>query len=156
VLAHELGHERAGDLWRALGLSALTTLVALWFASVALNDLPSALVHSGVGSFSALPALALSVGVASVPLGVLARAYSRRRERVADTFGVRIGGDGEGFARALERLCDTNLAELEPPAAYVALRMTHPAPAERIAAARAFDEGRTGKEAAAQRRTTRA
>ena len=82
----------------------------------------------------------------SVPLEVLTRAYSRRRERAADRFAVRVGGDGEAFARALERLCRTNLAELEPPRLYAALRMSHPPPAARIAAAR-------GKETAAGRRT---
>jgi STE24 endopeptidase len=137
VLAHELGHARALDLWRGLALGAASALVAFAFANWLLGVLPSSLVHSGPGSLSALPALALALGIAFVPLGILAAAYSRRRERAADAFSVRTARDGEALARALERMCAQNLSELRPPPLYVALRMSHPAPFERIATARA-------------------
>ena len=63
--------------------------------------------------------------------------YSRRRERAADAFGIALVGEGEPFARALERLCATNLAELRPPRLQHWLGASHPAPYERIARARA-------------------
>ena len=63
--------------------------------------------------------------------------YSRRRERAADAFGVALLGEGEPFARALERLCATNLAELRPPRLeHVARRQPPGSPYERIARAR--------------------
>ncbi len=136
VLAHELGHARALDLWRGLALGAASALVAFAFANWLLGVLPSSLVHAGPGSLSALPALALALGIAFVPLGILAAAHSRRRERAADAFSLRTARDGEALARALERICAQNLSELRPPPLYVALRMSHPAPFERIATAR--------------------
>jgi STE24 endopeptidase len=136
VLAHELGHARALDLWRGLALGAVSALVAFAFANWLLGVLPSSLVHAGPGSLSALPALALALGIAFVPLGILAAAHSRRRERAADAFSLRTARDGEALARALERMCAQNLSELRPPPLYVALRMSHPAPFERIATAR--------------------
>ena len=136
VLAHELGHARAFDLWRGLALGAASALVAFAFANWLLGMLPASLVHAGPGSLSALPALALALGIAFVPLGILGAAYSRRRERAADAFSVRTARDGEALARALERMCAQNLSELRPPPLYVALRMSHPAPFERIATAR--------------------
>jgi STE24 endopeptidase len=136
VLAHELGHARALDLWRGLALGAASALVAFAFANWLLGVLPSSLVHAGPGSLSALPALALALGIAFVPLGILAAAHSRRRERAADAFSLRTARDGEALARALERMCAQNLSELRPPPLYVALRMSHPAPLERIATAR--------------------
>jgi STE24 endopeptidase len=136
VLAHELGHARALDLWRGLALGAASALVAFAFANWLLGVLPSSLVHAGPGSLSALPALALALGIAFVPLGILAAAHSRRRERAADAFSLRTARDGEALARALERMCAQNLSELRPPPLYVALRMSHPAPFERIATAR--------------------
>ena len=63
-------------------------------------------------------------------------AYSRRRERAADAYGVDLIGDGEPFARALEHLCATNLAELRPPRLEQWLGASHPPPYERIARAR--------------------
>jgi STE24 endopeptidase len=151
VLAHELGHARAFDLWRGLALGAASALAAFGFAEWLLGVMPTALVHDGPGSLSALPALALALGVAYVPLGILAAAHSRRRERAADAFSVRTARDGEALARALERMCAQNLSELEPPPLYVALRMSHPAPFERIAAARS-----RGKESAARSRMAHA
>jgi STE24 endopeptidase len=136
VLAHELGHARALDLWRGLALGAVSALVAFAFANWLLGVLPSSLVHAGPGSLSALPALALALGIAFVPLGILAAAHSRRRERAADAFSLRTARDGEALARALERMCAQNLSELRPPPLYVALRMSHPAPFDRIATAR--------------------
>jgi Zn-dependent protease with chaperone function len=70
--------------------------------------------------------------VARIALG----AYSRRRESAADAYGVALIGDGEPFARALESLCATNLAELRPPRLQQWLGASHPPPWERIARAR--------------------
>jgi Zn-dependent protease with chaperone function len=64
-------------------------------------------------------------------------AYSRRRERAADAYAARLAGEGETFARAMERLVARNLSELEPPRLYHLLTSSHPTPAERIAVARA-------------------
>lgn len=136
VLAHELGHHRARDLWRLLALDAVATAVALGAAAWLLDRLPEALRHGGPGSLAALPALVLCIGLVSAPLGVVGRAYSRRRERAADSFGVRLVGSGEAFAAALERMVAQNLSELRPPRPYELLWMSHPAPAARIEAAR--------------------
>jgi Zn-dependent protease with chaperone function len=77
-------------------------------------------------------------------VGLVTAWHSRRRERAADAYAARLA-DPDAFARALERLVATNLAELEPPRSE-RLLASHPPPAERIARAR--------QEAAASRRTT--
>jgi STE24 endopeptidase len=83
-----------------------------------------------------IPALFLCVAVTQFATTVAQGAYSRRRERAADAYGVALIGDGEPFARALEHLCATNLAELRPPRYEQWLGSTHPPPYERIARAR--------------------
>ncbi len=143
VLGHEFGHHRSLDLWRFVALGSVTTLVSFAIAAGLLSVAPDALAHGGAGSIAALPAFALCLGIAELPFGLITSAYSRRRERAADAFGVDLVGSGEAFARALERMCAQNLAELAPPSLYVTLRMSHPAPAERIAAARGADVGMT-------------
>jgi STE24 endopeptidase len=136
VLAHELGHHAHGDLWRMTAVSAIATVVTLAATAVALVQLPDWLTHRSDGALAQLPALFLCVGVAGVATSAAQGAYSRRRERAADAYGVALIGDGEPFARALEHLCATNLAELRPPRYEQWLGASHPPPYERIARAR--------------------
>lgn len=136
VLAHELGHHASGDLWRMAGASAIATGICLAVVAAALLRLPEALAHHDDGAFAQLPALFLCAGVVQFAAGIALGWYSRRRERAADAYGVALVGEGEPFARALERLCATNLAELRPPRLEQWLGAGHPAPYERIAHAR--------------------
>ena len=136
VLAHELGHHRSLDLWRFALAGAVATLASLGAAAWLVDRLPDALAHGGPRTLAGVPALVLCVALTSLPGSLLLAAYSRRRERAADAFGIGVTGDGDAFARALERLCDTNLAELQPPR-LVQVRASHPPPGERIEHARA-------------------
>ena len=63
-----------------------------------------------------LPALFICTALTQVVMGSIVGAYSRRRERAADDYGVDLIGDGEPFARALENLCATNLVRAAAPA----------------------------------------
>ena len=136
VLAHELGHHASGDLWRMSAASAVGTAIALAAVAAALTRLPNALGHRSAGAFAMLPALFVCAALAQIVAGVALGAYSRRRERAADAYGVELIGDGEPFARAMENLCATNLAELRPPRLEQWLGASHPPPYERIARAR--------------------
>jgi STE24 endopeptidase len=136
VLAHELGHHASGDLWRMSAASAVGTAIALAAVAAALTRLPDALAHRSAGAFAMLPALFVCAALAQIVAGVALGAYSRRRERAADAYGVELIGDGEPFARAMENLCATNLAELRPPRLEQWLGASHPPPYERIARAR--------------------
>jgi Zn-dependent protease with chaperone function len=138
VLAHELGHHRHRDVWRLLGVSAASTAagIAGAWAGVAW------LAPDGAGRVTALPAAALGFSLASALVSPLVAAYARRRERAADAYAVALTGEGETFARAMERLVARNLAELDPPRWHHLLTASHPAPCERIAAARSSTSGR--------------
>jgi STE24 endopeptidase len=137
VLGHELGHHRSRDLWRFAVLGALSTFATFGAGAWLVDRLPHALAHGGPRTLAGVPALALCLGLVGWPLSLVSAWYSRRRERAADAFGFEVAGDPDAFARALEGLCRTNLAEYWPPR-LVRLRASHPAPGERIARARAF------------------
>jgi Peptidase family M48/CAAX prenyl protease N-terminal, five membrane helices len=134
VLAHELGHHAHADLWRGLALGGVLDLVAWLAAAAVLARLPSALAHGGAGDPAALPALALAYGAVSAIIGLASSWHSRRMERAADAYAGRLA-DPAAFARALERLTASNLAELEPPW-LERVRGSHPPTGERIAAAK--------------------
>ena len=133
VLAHELGHHVHHDVWRLLALSAATLAVSVAGMWAAIE----AFAPHGAGHLSTLPAAVLGFSLASAAVSPLGAAYSRRRERAADAYAAALAGEGETFARALERLVARNLSELEPPRLYHLLTGSHPTPAERIAVARA-------------------
>jgi Zn-dependent protease with chaperone function len=143
VLAHELGHHAHADLWRGGALGAALDLVAWLAAAAVLARLPAALAHGGAGDPAALPALALAYGAVSAVLGLASSWHSRQRERAADAYAARLA-DPEAFARALERLTASNLAELEPPW-LERVRGSHPPTGERIAAARKDKTAQTRK-----------
>jgi STE24 endopeptidase len=132
VLAHELGHHVHHDLWRLLAVSAATLGVGIAGAWAAV----AAFAPHGAGHLSTLPAAVLGFSLASAVVSPAAAAYSRRRERAADAYAAALAGEGETFARALERLVAGNLSELEPPRIYHLLTSSHPTPAERIRVAR--------------------
>src|SRR5436305_359836 len=105
-------------------------------AIVGVSAVLAALAPHGAGHVSTLPSVALGFTLASALVSPLVAAYSRRRERAADAYAADLAGEGETFARAMERLVARNLSELEPPRVYHLLTSSHPTPAERIAVAR--------------------
>jgi STE24 endopeptidase len=90
-----------------------------------------------VGDEAAYPLLAI-LGTA---LGFLAApaqsAVSRWMERRADRYAIELTRDPEAYARAMERLAATALADPDPPRPVVVMLYSHPPIAERIRAARA-------------------
>ncbi len=135
VLAHELGHHHHRDIWRLLAVSAFSTAAGVAGAWAAVG----ALAPDGAGHVTSLPSAALGFTLGSAVASPFVVAYARRRERAADAYAVALTGEGETFARALERLVARNLGELDPPRWNHMLTASHPTPRERIAAARASD-----------------
>lgn len=141
VLAHELGHRRAGHLVKGTVLAvagAAVFVLALW-ALLQWPGLLDALGADGPGDPRIVPfvlLLATVLQVAGAPLGA---SVSRGWEREADLVSLELTADAEGFERMMRKLAQANLADLDPPRlAYLTL-FSHPTPPERIEAARAFD-----------------
>ena len=138
VVAHELGHRRfrhvaAGTVLAMAGAAA--AVLILW-ALLSWPGLVSAAGASGAGDPRVVPLVLLVLLV----LGVLALPFetwvSRRWERTADRFALKLTGDGAAFERVFRRLARANLSDLDPPRLLYLLLFTHPTPPERIAAAR--------------------
>ena len=142
VVAHELGHQVHGDLWRMVGLSG-----ALGFASAyGLHRLLPGLVRrtssrtgvEAVGDEAALPLISLVLSGLGLVLGPLLAAYTRAMERRTDRFALQLTGDGPAYAATMERLATQSLADPDPPAPVVFLLYSHPPIAERIETARSY------------------
>jgi STE24 endopeptidase len=138
VLAHELAHQVHGDIGRGLLIQGALTLVTFWVADHALRAGAHALGLSGPADLAALPLFGLvliAVGAIALPLG---NGWSRRVERQADDFALRVTGNAPAFIGAMERLAALNLAEPAPHPLKEFFLYSHPSIPRRVARARAL------------------
>jgi STE24 endopeptidase len=129
VVAHELGHRRFGHV-------AWGTLLAMTGAAGSVLVLWALLADPGGPGIVPL-AIFLFTALELVSLPFLV-ALSRRFERAADRFSLDLTGDPEAYERLHVELARENLADLDPPRAFHLALHSHPTPAERIAAGRAW------------------
>jgi STE24 endopeptidase len=136
VLAHEFAHQVHHDLERGLLVQGAVTLGTFWVASRGLDAGAAWAGLGGPADLAGLPLLGLIVmalGLGALPL---ANGWSRRVERQADDFALRMAGNPHAFITAMERLADLNLAERAPHPVKEFFLYSHPSIARRIARAR--------------------
>jgi STE24 endopeptidase len=138
VLAHELGHQVHHDVWKGMAVQVLVATLGFLAASHILTTLAPRLGWAGPADAAGLPVLLLSVGLVALALLPGVTAASRAMERAADRFAFELTGNTAAFIAAMERLAAQNLAEERPSRPARWLFYTHPPVAERVAAARAW------------------
>ena len=147
VVAHELGHWRHADIWKGLGLSLVGLAVCFWGAARVLAWAGRGRLHlTGPADLAGLPLVALvfvALNLVSLPLQV---AISRSFERAADRTSLELTNDPAAFIRSEVQLARSDLADLAPPPALVALLYTHPPTVERIRMAEAFAAERQARQ----------
>ncbi len=103
VLAHELAHHAHADIWRGLAVHGVVTLATFWLADRVLAVGVARLGLAGPADLAGLPLLGLILLAAGLLAMPLTNGWSRRVERQADDFAVRLlgargrlrGGHGE-------------------------------------------------------------
>ena len=122
VVAHELAHRRYRHVaWlTALGMAGAAAFVCVLWLVLGLIE----------------PEDAAAVLLISTVLELLASPFnawiSRRWERAADRFSLRLTGDREAFRAAHTRLALANISDLEPPRILYLWLFSHPTPPERL------------------------
>ena len=141
VVAHELGHQVHGDIWRLIAMGGTMGFGGAWLLSrLAPQAIAATSEETGVmkiGDEAAYPVLAIlgtAIGFLAAPVQ---SAISRWMERRADRYAISLTRDPEAYAEAMERLAATALADPDPPRPVVVMLYSHPPIAERIRAARA-------------------
>jgi STE24 endopeptidase len=126
VIAHELGHRRAGHVLKGTLLrmvGAIVVVLTVW-AMVGrpdAADLPLVLL------------IASGFELVVLPLGA---SLSRRWERQADRFSLELTRDPDLFEQTHRGLALANLADLDPPRPAYFTLFSHPTAPERIALGR--------------------
>jgi STE24 endopeptidase len=140
IVAHELGHAKAGDvLWGtlvgALGVAVAVCLLAMLLRWQWLID------RAGVGgaadarNVALLLALVAVISFVSMPAQNL---LSRRIEARADVHSLNLTHEPHQFVAMERRLATTNLSDLDPSSLVFVLFSTHPTAPQRIALARSW------------------
>ena len=140
VLAHELAHHVHRDLWTAVAVESALLFLGAYAAHVVIGRAGPSFGIVSAGDVAGLPLLLLTAGGLSLVLSPVARALSRRHERRADAFALKMTRAPGAFISAMKRLGAQNLAEENPSALTRVLFHSHPPMEERIARARSMHD----------------
>ncbi|WP_258187069.1 M48 family metalloprotease [Candidatus Hakubella thermalkaliphila] len=136
VLAHEMGHQQLGHLWKMTLLQAATMTLALISLQVFFWG-PEAYWGAGnLGDLSNLPLVFLISTLVLFFLSPAKNAFSRFWERQADLFSLDLTGKPEAFVSFMEGVAKRNLADKNPHPLIEFLFYTHPSISRRISLAR--------------------
>lgn len=146
VVAHELGHQVHGDIWKLIGFGGLAGFGVSWLlAKLAPTAIAKTAAETGVDSIAdeaSFPTVALVMTGLGFALAPLQAALSRAIERRADAYALNLTADGDAYAATMARLASLSLADPDPPRPVVWFLYSHPPIAERIRTAREFSAGR--------------
>lgn len=138
VLAHELGHHVHADIPKGIALQSLLALGGFYAVHLVLRWGVQYFGYAGPTDVAAMPLLALVIGAFGAVVMPLTNAFSRYVEAQADRYALRMTAKPEAFARAMIKLADQNLSEMQPPRWVELLLYDHPAAARRVQRARDF------------------
>ena len=135
VVAHELGHQKHGDLYRGLLWLALVAPAGMYLTQ-RLAEVFGRRVGLGDPARrpgpAALPALALAVTLVSLGVGSASNVLSRQVEARADAFALDLTDDPAAQIGLTRSLAERNLSDPDPPELLHVLFGTHPTIVERI------------------------
>ena len=135
VLAHELGHHVHKDIPILIGFGTLITALGFFLISLAMNWAVNVFGLTGVSDPAGLPVLMVLLSLYQLVIMPIENAFSRWRERMADTYALQVTGKPKAFASAFTRLANQNLGEVDPEGWVVLLFYSHPPLNKRIAKA---------------------
>lgn len=138
ILAHELAHQVHHDIWRAIAVQAILSVVGFYFTDLVLRAGVAYFGFDGITDLAAMPLLALGLGAFGLLTMPLGNWYSRQREVAADQYALEMTRNPQAFISAFEKLADQNLAEIEPEAWVEWLLYDHPSIGKRLEMGHAF------------------
>lgn len=140
ILAHEMGHYSHRDILRFLGLGCVASFLSLFTASKVLRCILDWAGISKIDDIAGLPGLLLVFMFLGLILLPVQNAYSRRRERMADIFALKMTKKREAFITAMKKLADMNLSDVNPPRWIEILLYNHPSIQNRIRLAESWKD----------------
>ncbi len=144
VVAHELGHKVHRDMLKLMSLLGVLFVLALAGGYAALQTLGRWDGLGGPGDVATFPLLELVVTLLFLVLQVALNGYTRREERAADAFALRMTDNPAAFERVMVALTRQNKTLPLEPRWVEFLFSNHPSMAERVLMARRWAQKRQG------------
>ena len=135
ILAHELAHHVHRDIWTSVLFDAALTFAGFFLADLVLRATAPMFGLAGIADPAGMPILLLTAGAAGLLVRPFLNAVSRRHERRADSYALKMTENPSAFITAMKRLGQQNLAEESPSKLVQAFFYTHPPIKERLRAA---------------------
>ncbi len=137
VFAHELGHHIHRDILKLIFWSGPMCLGEFYFVSIILEKV-SLYFRYGISDISNFPILALSMSILLFLFGLPFNFYSRKREKAADYFALKITKKADAFITTMAKFTNRDLADAHPHPFIEFLLYTHPSIGKRINYAQEF------------------
>lgn len=137
VFAHELGHHIHRDILKLIFWSGLMCLGGFYFVSIILEKV-SLYFRYGISDIVNFPILALSMSILLFLFGLPFNFYSRKREKAADYFALKITKKADAFITSMAKFTNRDLADAHPHPFIEFLLYTHPSISKRINYAQEF------------------
>ena len=138
IIAHELGHHVHNDIPIGIAVESVVTLIGFYIAGLGLRWGVSLFGLEGVADIAAFPVFLLAMGAYGLVTMPLGNAFSRWRERRADTYALKATDKPNAFVSAMTRLANQNLAEIDPEPWVEILLYSHPTLKKRIEMAESY------------------
>ena len=138
VFAHELGHHIHRDILKLIFWSGLMYLGGFYFVSIILEKV-SLYFRYGISDISNFPILAISMGIVLFLFSLPFNFYSRKREKVADYFALKITKKIDAFIATMAKFTNRDLADAYPHPLIEFLFYSHPSIGRRINYGREFE-----------------
>jgi STE24 endopeptidase len=132
VLAHELAHHSQEHLPKGIAWFAIFAVPSAWILMRATRS------RGGMGAPEAVPVALLVAVVLGLATAPAANFLSRRMEAEADWEALEVTRNPDALEGVMIGFAETSLGDPDPPAWTKHLLGTHPALAERVAMARAW------------------
>jgi STE24 endopeptidase len=132
VLAHEVGHFHYHHLWKDILAGIATTFLGLFITAHLHSWSLDQLGITTLTDLAGLPLLAVWLSVYGLFSSPIIHMLSRKHEREADAYAVRITQNREAFVSALRKLASMNLNDPEPHPLLEILFYSHPPISKRI------------------------
>lgn len=131
VLAHELGHFKLKHIWKGMAIGIALNYLGLYLVDLVYSNLYH---HFGEIKYSlaGLPMIVLLLTLFGLITGPVSNILSRKHERQADDFAVKLVKTSATLKTGLDKLSKQNLGDENPHPAVEFLFYSHPSTKKRI------------------------
>ncbi len=132
VLAHELGHQVHGDIFKNILIQPFMMLIISYIIYTFWPTITEWYGYSSFNSVYTIPLLLIFVSTLSWVLSPVQLLLSRIAEKKADFYSIKLTGKADSFVTALARLADESLSPLKVSLYRKIFKQSHPPIKERI------------------------